>query len=38
MFFRRWDNSKEQMLSSFDMLQVKDYSRFSMTGFNADHK
>ena len=27
-----------QMLCSFDTLQVKDYSKYSMAGFNAEHK
>lgn len=26
------------MLCSFDTLQVKDYSKFNMAGFNAEHK
>ena len=29
---------KVQTLCSFDTLQVKDYSKFSMAGFNAEHK
>ena len=31
-------NGKVQTLCSFDTLQVKDYSKFSMAGFNAEHK
>ena len=27
-----------ETLCSFDTLQVKDYSKFSMAGFNAEHK
>ena len=26
------------MLSCFDTLQVKDYSKFNMAGFNEEHK
>ena len=29
---------KVQTLCSFDTLQVKDYSKYSMAGFNAEHK
>ena len=29
---------KVQTLCSFDTLQVKDYSKFSMAGFSAEHK
>ena len=29
---------KVETLCSFDTLQVKDYSKFSMAGFNAEHK
>ena len=29
---------KVQTLCSFDTLQVKDYGKFSMAGFNAEHK
>ena len=35
--FRRL-NGKVETLCSFDPLQVKDYSKFSMAGFNAEHK
>ena len=31
-------NGKVQMLASCDTLQVKDYSKFSMASFNAEHK
>ena len=31
-------NGKVQSLCSFDTLQVRDYSKFSMAGFNAEHK
>ena len=31
-------NGKVQMLSCFDTLQVKDYSKFNMAGFNEEHK
>ena len=27
-----------ETLCSFDTLQVKDYSKFNMAGFNAEHK
>lgn len=29
---------KVETLCSFDTLQVKDYSKFNMTSFNAEHK
>ena len=35
--FRRL-NGKVQTLCSFDTLQVKDYSKFNMASFNAEHK
>ena len=31
-------NGKVETLCSFDTLQVKDYSKFNMAGFNAEHK
>lgn len=31
-------NGKVQMLTSCDTLQVKDYSKFNMAGFNEAHK
>ena len=31
-------NGEVQMLNCFDTLQVKDYSKFSMAGFNEEHK
>ena len=31
-------NGTVRMLASCDTLQVSDYSRFSMTGFDAEHK
>ena len=31
-------NGKVQTLCSFDTLQVKDYSKFNMAGFDAEHK
>ena len=31
-------NGKVETLCSFDTLQVKDYGKFNMAGFNAEHK
>ena len=31
-------NGKVETLCSFDTLQVRDYSKFNMAGFNAEHK
>ena len=31
-------NGRMETLCSFDTLQVKDYSKFSMASFNAEHK
>ena len=31
-------NGEVRTLNCFDTLQVRDYSRFSMAGFNAEHK
>ena len=31
-------NGEVRMLNSFDTLQVKDYSKFNMAGFNEEHK
>ena len=31
-------NGRVETLCSFDTLQVKDYSKFNMASFNAEHK